>query len=186
MSAKMFVSFSLAIIFIIRLFSASTFPVPTASLVRPCVQNALRKTGEASPAGLNPRESGPEVVQGLGGVTTSQTLLGPILVLSQPNYWKCCWPSGIPNAARLLLLWPSLEEKRAWKWVNEHQTNFSLAASFWGICLLSAFILRRLKLASVSIFHSQRPQTLRQVNQSQFIDGETSFASSNASSVLSM
>jgi len=65
------------------------------------------------------------------------------------------------------------------------QTNFSLAASFWGICLLSAFILlRRLKLASVSIFHSYRPQRRWQVNQSQFIDGETSFAFSNASSVL--
>ena len=34
------------------------------------------------------------------------------------------------------------------------QTNFSLAASFWEICQLSVFILlRRLKLASVSIFH---------------------------------
>ena len=65
------------------------------------------------------------------------------------------------------------------------QTNFSLAAGFWGICLLSAFILlRRLKLASVSIFHSWRPQRWWQVNQSQFIDGETSFAFSNASSVL--
>jgi len=41
-----------------------------------------------------------------------------------------------------------------WHW-GLQQTNFSLAASFWGICLLSAFILlRRLKLASVSIFHS--------------------------------
>ena len=53
------------------------------------------------------------------------------------------------------------------------QANFSLAASFWGICLLSAFILLRwLKLAIVSIFHSYRPQRWRQVNQSQFIDGE--------------
>ena len=52
MSAKMsFTSFSLAIIYIIRLFNTSTFPVPTASLVGPCVQNAPRKTGEASPAG---------------------------------------------------------------------------------------------------------------------------------------
>jgi len=42
---------------------------------------------------------------------------------------------------------------------RRQQTNFSFAASFWGICLLSAFILlRRLKLASVSIFHSYRPQ----------------------------
>jgi len=30
-------------------------------------------------------------------------------------------------------------------------------------------LLRRLKLASVSIFHSYRPQRWRQVNQSQFI-----------------
>jgi len=53
------------------------------------------------------------------------------------------------------------------------QTNFSLAASFWGICLLSAFILlRRLRLARVSIFHNCRSQRWRQVNQSQFIDGE--------------
>jgi len=37
----------------------------------------------------------------------------------------------------------------------DHKRKFSLAASFWGICLLSAFILlRRLKLASVSIFPS--------------------------------
>jgi len=35
-----------------------------------------------------------------------------------------------------------------------------------------------------NILHSSRPQRWRQVNQSQFIDGETSFAFSNASSVL--
>ena len=53
------------------------------------------------------------------------------------------------------------------------QTNLRLAASFWGICLLSAFILLRwLKLASLSIFHSYRPQRWRQVSQSQFIDGK--------------
>jgi len=35
------------------------------------------------------------------------------------------------------------------------QTNFSLAASFWKIYLLSAFILlRRLQLASISIYHT--------------------------------
>jgi len=48
-------------------------------------------------------------------------------------------------------------------YVIGQQTNFSLAARFWGICLLSAFILlRRSKLASVSIFNSLRPQRLRQ------------------------
>jgi len=33
-----------------------------------------------------PRESGPEVVQGPSGVTTSLTFLGPVLVCSQQNY----------------------------------------------------------------------------------------------------
>ena len=37
---------------------------------------------------LNPRENGAEVVQGLGGVTTSPTLFGPVLVWSQQNYPK--------------------------------------------------------------------------------------------------
>ena len=50
------------------------------------------------------------------------------------------------------------------------KTNFSLAASFWGICLLSAFILLRwLKLANISIFHSYKPERWRQVNQSQIV-----------------
>jgi len=35
---------------------------------------------------LNPRESGPEVVQGLGGVTAPPTFLGTVLVWSQQNY----------------------------------------------------------------------------------------------------
>ena len=37
---------------------------------------------------LNTRESGPEIVQGLVGVTTSPTLLGPVLLWSQQNYLK--------------------------------------------------------------------------------------------------
>jgi len=36
----------------------------------------------------DPRESGPDVVQGTGGVTTSPTLLGPVLVWSQQSYLK--------------------------------------------------------------------------------------------------
>ena len=40
------------------------------------------------PCRLNPRESDPDAVQGLGGVTASPTLLGPILVWSQQNYLK--------------------------------------------------------------------------------------------------
>jgi len=51
-------------------------------LVRPGVQNVPAKNGEQSPSGcsVHPRESGPEVVQGPGGVTTSPTLLGPVMV----------------------------------------------------------------------------------------------------------
>ena len=37
---------------------------------------------------LNPRESDPDVVQGPVGLTTSPTLLGPILMWSQQNYLK--------------------------------------------------------------------------------------------------
>ena len=38
---------------------------------------------------LNPRENDPDVVQGPVGLTTSSTLLGPVLVWSQHNYQKC-------------------------------------------------------------------------------------------------
>jgi len=37
---------------------------------------------------LKPRESGAEVIQGLGGMTTSPTLLGLVLVWSQQDYLK--------------------------------------------------------------------------------------------------
>jgi len=40
---------------------------------------------------LHPKESGPEVDQGPGGVITSPTLLGPVLVWSQQNYLLCKW-----------------------------------------------------------------------------------------------
>jgi len=38
--------------------------------------------------GLHPLESGPKFVQGPGGVTTSPTLLGPVLVWDQQNYLR--------------------------------------------------------------------------------------------------
>jgi len=77
-------------------------PEIPAMLVRPCIQNVPgkngylsslsqeRKNGEISPSGysLHPRESGPKFVQGPGGVTTSPTLLGPVLVWSQQNYMR--------------------------------------------------------------------------------------------------
>jgi len=40
------------------------------------------------PCWLNPRVSDPDVVQGLGGVTASPTLFGPVLVWSKQNYLK--------------------------------------------------------------------------------------------------
>jgi len=59
-------------------------------LVRPCVRNVPGKIDEASPSGysLHPRENGPAVFQGPGGVTTSLTLLGPVLVRTQRNYLR--------------------------------------------------------------------------------------------------
>ena len=59
-------------------------------LVRPCVQNVSEKNGELSPSGCSqyPRESSPEVVHWPGGVTTSPTLLGPVLVWSEQNYLR--------------------------------------------------------------------------------------------------
>jgi len=73
-------------------------------LVRPCIQNASGKNDELSPSGysLHPRESGPNFVQGPGGVTTSPILLGPVLVWSQQNYLKLLLIvrySGAPRAA---------------------------------------------------------------------------------------
>jgi len=59
-----------------------------ATLVRPCVQNTPTKDWRGKYCWLNPRESGPEDVKGPGGVTTSPTLLGPVLVLSKQNYLK--------------------------------------------------------------------------------------------------
>ena len=61
-----------------------------AMLVRPCVQNVPGKNGERSPSGYNLhlRESDPEVLQGPGSVTTSPTLLGPVLVWRQQNYLR--------------------------------------------------------------------------------------------------
>ena len=60
-------------------------------LVRPCVQNVPGKIGEVSPSGYSMHtrgESGAEIVQGPRGVTTSPTLLGPVLLSSPQNYLR--------------------------------------------------------------------------------------------------
>jgi len=53
-------------------------------LVRPCAQ----EDGRGMSCWQHPRESGPELIQGPGGVTTSPTLLGPVLLWSQQNYLR--------------------------------------------------------------------------------------------------
>jgi len=59
-------------------------------LIRPRVQNVPGNNSGVSPSGysLHPLESGPKFVQGPGGVTTSPTLLGPVLVWNQQNYLR--------------------------------------------------------------------------------------------------
>jgi len=59
-------------------------------LIRPCVKNVPGKNGELSLSGysLNPREIGAKFVQGPGGVITSTTLFGPVLVWGQQNYLR--------------------------------------------------------------------------------------------------
>ena len=49
-----------------------------------------KSTGLIKSCWLHPRESGPEVVQGPGSLTTSPTLLARVLVLTQGNQ-HCCW-----------------------------------------------------------------------------------------------
>ena len=61
-----------------------------AMVVRPCFQDIPGKNSELSPWGysLHPQKSGPKFVQGPGGVTTSLTLLGTVLVWSQQKYLR--------------------------------------------------------------------------------------------------
>ena len=74
----------------------------------------------------HPRESGPEVVQGPGGVTASPTLLGPVLVQSQQNYLKLLTvryfgssqgfcPKTLPRgkASMKMNVWPQCVPKRS-------------------------------------------------------------------------
>ena len=72
------------------------------------------------PCWLNRRESEPEVVQGQGGVTASSTLLGPVLVWSQQTTLS---EIAVDREVFQVFLWmlpsqPSLEENRAWKWMD--------------------------------------------------------------------
>jgi len=104
-------------------------------LIRPCVQNFPGNNSGLSPSGysLHPRESGPKFVQEPGGVTTSPTLLGPVLVWSQQNYLRLLLIvrySGAPRAAALATL---PKGKAAWKWENEWVCKPTLNLSIYEI-----------------------------------------------------
>ena len=53
--------------------------------ILPDIQLANRMVIISAGYSLHPRECGPKVVQGPGGVTRSPTLLGPVLVWSEQN-----------------------------------------------------------------------------------------------------
>ena len=105
----------------------------TSYVSLPLVQNIPGKNAELTPPGnsLHPSESRPKFVQGPGGVTTSLTLLGPILVWSSQLAPILVWSqqnslveiSVEREVFRVLpdLLSPRLSSKEKWarKWVNE-------------------------------------------------------------------
>ena len=78
-------------------------------------------------------------------------------------WWTWCVPQELATTVWLHVL----GRRNTLRKYNKR--NFSLAASFWGICLLSAFvILRWLKLASISVFHTYKTERWRLVNQGVF------------------
>ena len=86
----------------------------------PMYPECRRKEWQTKSFGLQstPRESGPKFAQGLVGVITSPTFLGPVLVWSQQNYLRLLL---IVSYFLLGLLppRPSPKEKRTWKWVYQ-------------------------------------------------------------------
>jgi len=58
------------------------------TFVWPCVQNAPKNAGEASPVGCTRAKSAPDAVQWPGGVIISPTWLGLVLAWSKQNYLK--------------------------------------------------------------------------------------------------
>jgi len=64
---------------------------------------------------LHPWECGPEVVLGLGGVTTSPTLFGPFLAWCQRSYERLLKTMRYFETHRVAVPRPSLEENRVLK-----------------------------------------------------------------------
>ena len=109
----------------------------TSYVSSPWVQNIPGKNAELTPPGnrLHPSESGPKFVQGSGGMATSLTLLGPILVWSQQNWLVDIAVEREVLRVLLGLLAPRLSPKEKWtrKWVNEWVCRPTLNISIYEI-----------------------------------------------------
>jgi len=102
-----------------------------AILVRTCVQNVPGKNGELSPLGysLQPRESGPEFVQGPGDVTTSLTLLIPSWCGVSRTIWNWCWSwsaSGPPRTVAPETLPKGKAGTKMSEWICRSTLNLSV------------------------------------------------------------
>ena len=98
-------------------FSESIGPTYVGSATCP---ECSRRDWRGTSCWLHPLESGPEVVQRPGGLTTSPTLLGPVMVWSQGN-WDCCWSWGMLGSRKVAL--PGTLPKGKWarnEWMNEY------------------------------------------------------------------
>ena len=86
----------------------------TTTLVRPCIQNAPRKTGEANPAGYThgkrAQMSSKDQVEWLH----LQPCLVPSWCGASRTIWNACWLWGIPSPRAGSPATP-LTEKQAWK-----------------------------------------------------------------------
>jgi len=118
----------------------------TSYFSSPWVQNIPGKNAElASGNGLHPSESGPKFLQGSSVMTTSLTLLGPILVRSsqlapifvwsQQNWLVEIAVEREVFPVLLDLLSPRLSPKEKWarKWVNEWVCKPTLNISIYEI-----------------------------------------------------
>jgi len=75
-----------------------------------------------------PQESGPEFVQGLGGVITLRPCLVPSFCGASRTIWDCCWPWGIPSppTAATPVTLPRGNVGMKMNEMNKHFTSFRL------------------------------------------------------------
>ena len=82
------------------------------------------------PCRLNPRQSDPDVVQGLGGVTASPTLFGPVLVWNKQNYLKLLLTG---RYSKLAYGWCPATIPRGKSGMNTNETNNIYVSLFTGV-----------------------------------------------------